>query len=130
MQVLFPGCHADVGGGFVAPGIESGLSDCALQWMIEWLTPRGVTFQNPLVYVPQPNCLATSHATWLTGIWRLLPQGPRIFPAGLYLSEEVVRRAEAGAVIPDPSLPAGPYAPDNLETYLVAGGPAQDVTVV
>jgi hypothetical protein len=131
MQALFPGCHSDVGGGFVGPGIESGLSDCTLQWMMEQLAPLGVAFAKaPLAYVPQPNARATAHATWLTGIWSHLPQGPRIFPPTLYLSEEVIDRVEAGPVISDPSLPAGPYAPGNLQAYLAAGGPAQGITVV
>lgn len=130
MQALFPGCHSDVGGGFVGPGIESGLSDCTLQWMMEQVAPLGVTFAKPLAYLPQPNARATAHATWLTGIWSGLPQGPRVFPPTLYLSEELIDRVEAGPVISDPSLPALPYAPGNLQAYLVAGGPAPGITVV
>jgi uncharacterized protein (DUF2235 family) len=130
LQALFPGCHSDVGGGFPGPGVESGLSDCTLQWMTDQLASRGVTFQSPPVYVGQANCCATAHETWLSGIWQVLPTGPRIFPPGLYLSEEVVQRANAATVIPDPSLPAGPYGPDNLTAYLVAGGPAPGVMVV
>jgi uncharacterized protein (DUF2235 family) len=130
MQVLFPGCHSDVGGGFVGPGVETGLSDCTLKWMMDQLAGRGVMFAEPLAYVPRPDPRATSHATWLTGIWPHLPQGPRAFPAGLYLSKEVIDRVEAGLVIPDPSLAARAYKPDNLQDYLVAGGPAGGVTVV
>ena len=84
----------------------------------------------PLAYVPQPNARATAHAAWLSGIWRHLPKGPRIFPPDLYLSEEVIDRVEAGPVISDPSLPACPYAPDNLQAYLAAGGPAPGITVI
>jgi hypothetical protein len=130
MQTLFPGCHSDVGGGFVGPGPESGLSDCALQWMIELLQPLGITFLTTPAYVPQPDPRATCHAPWLTGVWRDLPQGPREFPPGLYLSEEVVNRAEAPAVSPDPSMPMGPYTPGSLHDYLEAGAPAEGVTVV
>ncbi len=131
MQALFPGCHSDVGGGFVGPGIESGLSDCTLQWMMEQVAPLGVRFaEPPLPYLPQPNARATAHAVWLTGIWRHLPQSPRIFPPDLYLSEEVIDRVEAGPMISDPSLPADPYAPGNLQAYLAAGGPAPGVTVI
>ena len=39
-QVWFPGVHCDVGGGYV----ESGLSDCALNWMIEKASACGVAF--------------------------------------------------------------------------------------
>jgi hypothetical protein len=114
MQAVFPGCHSDVGGGFVSNATESGLSDCTLQWMTDQLTALGVTFQDPPAYTLHPNACATAHATWLTGIWRYLPQGPRSLPAGLYVSKEVVERMAAVGVIPDPSLPAGPYAPANL----------------
>jgi uncharacterized protein (DUF2235 family) len=130
LQALFPGCHSDVGGGFVGPGPESGLSDATLQWIIDQLSGLGVSFQQQLPYVPQPNPCATAHETWLSGIWTLLQTGPRVFPSGLYLSEEVVERADAAAVIPDPSLPACTYAPGNLPSYLVAGVPASGVTVV
>jgi hypothetical protein len=59
-----------------------------------------------------------------------LPQGPRVFPPTLYLSEEVIDRVEAGPVISDPSLAASAYAPANLQAYLVAGGPAPGITVI
>jgi hypothetical protein len=131
MQALFPGCHSDVGGGFVGPGIESGLSDCALQWMMEQVAALGVAFATPpMPYLAQPNARATAHAAWLTGIWSHLPQGPRVFPPTLYLSEEVIDRVEAGPVISDPSLAASAYAPANLQAYLVAGGPAPGITVI
>jgi uncharacterized protein (DUF2235 family) len=130
MQALFPGCHSDVGGGFPGPGVESGLSDASLQWMMDQLAGRGVAFLPQPFYVPQPNPCATAHETWLSGVWRYLPTGPRVFPAGLYLSEEVVERADAAAVISDPSLSACAYIPGNLPTYLVAGVPASGVTVV
>ena len=129
-QVLFPGCHSDIGGGFVGPGVETGLSDCTLGWMMKQLSGRGVKFLDPLVYKPRPNPCATAHAAWLTGIWHDLPQGPRIFPAGLYLSNEILSRAAGGMVVPDPTLVAAAYQPDNLQTYLVAGVPATGVTVI
>src|SRR5689334_3880114 len=37
LQVLFPGAHADVGGGYPDENQESGLSDGALAWMISRL---------------------------------------------------------------------------------------------
>lgn len=129
MQVLFPGAHADVGGGYVGPGIESGLSDCALQWMMEQLEPLGVTFVTPPAYPPHANPRAIAHAPWLSGTWQFLPRGPRSFPPGLMLSDEVVARAQLGPVIPDPTLPACPYTPGSLSAYLVADVPAPGVTV-
>jgi uncharacterized protein (DUF2235 family) len=115
VQMLFPGCHSDVGGGFVGPGIESGLSDSTLVWVTQQLAGRGVQFlPTPGGYVPQPNPCATAHATWLSGVWRYLPQGPREFPADILVSSEVAARQQATAVIADPSLPPGLYRPANL----------------
>jgi uncharacterized protein (DUF2235 family) len=129
IQALFPGCHSDVGGGFPV-GIESGLSDSALEWMTEQLTGLGVTFLDPPAYALHPNPRATAHESWISGIWQLLPKAPRTFPDGLYVSDELVQREQPGAVIPDPSLPASPYAPANVSQYVMAGVIAQGVTVV
>jgi uncharacterized protein (DUF2235 family) len=132
VQILFPGCHSDVGGGFTGPGAETGLSDCTLQWMMKQLSGRGVMFVDPLVYAPKPDACATAHQSWLTGIWADLPQGPRVFPCppNLYLSAELISRVAAASVIPDPSLAALPYLPENLQKYLLDGGPAAGVTVI
>ena len=97
---------------------------------MEQLVDLGVTFAKPPAYLPQPNARATAHATWLTGIGVIYRKAPRVFPPTLYLSEEVIDRVEAGPVIADPSLPAVPYAPGNLQAYLAAGGPAPGITVV
>ncbi len=131
VQVLFPGCHSDVGGGFVMTGDESGLSDCALNWMIEQLAARGVAFLPTPAYAAHPDCCAPAHESWLTGIWADLPKAPRVFPPGLYLSEEVVGRAQAATVLPDPSLMACRYMPPSLGNgYLIASGPAPGVVTV
>jgi uncharacterized protein (DUF2235 family) len=131
MQALFPGCHSDVGGGFPL-GVESGLSDASLQWMMEQLTPLGVLFKGAPACPISPDPRATAHETWLSGIWSALPKAPRKFPLppALYVSEELEAREQPGDVIPDPSLPACPYAPIYLSTYIVAGVPVSGVTVV
>ena len=50
-QVLFAGAHADIGGSY--PSSESGLSDCALNWMVEESIPVGVLFDKvPDGYAP------------------------------------------------------------------------------
>jgi uncharacterized protein (DUF2235 family) len=131
VQALFPGCHSDVGGGFPL-GVESGLSDAALQWMTEKLTALGVRFLGTPACPLDPDPRATAHQSWLSGIWSVLPKGPRQFPPppALYVSEELVKREQPGDVVPDPSLPACPYAPSYLSTYIVAGDIMQGVTVV
>src|SRR5262249_50875616 len=53
-QMLFPGAHADVGGGYPVPNDECGLSDGALQWMIQHLTSVGVLFSDTPTYQCRP----------------------------------------------------------------------------
>lgn len=122
VQILFSGCHSDVGGGFVSPGVESGLQDCGLQWMTDRLAERGVTFLAQPAYVPHPDPLATAHQTWLSGIWSDLPTAARVFPPDVLTGEEVLQRMAATAVVPDPSLPAARYAPANLPHSVGASG--------
>lgn len=70
-QMLFPGAHADVGGGYSA-GKESGLSDGALQWMMEQLAALKVQFKPVSPIKITPNALAPAHAPWSKVPWRLL----------------------------------------------------------
>jgi uncharacterized protein (DUF2235 family) len=42
-QVLFPGAHSDVGGGYPV----SGLSDCALRWMMNELGKLNIRYRQP-----------------------------------------------------------------------------------
>lgn len=104
-QVLFPGAHADVGGGYP----ESGLSDITLEWMTRQLASLGVLFAAAPIVVPQPDPTGVAHQPWLNSPWDMLPRGDRVFPAGLCLSESVlIRIAHREA----------PYAPANLTAYL------------
>jgi hypothetical protein len=47
VQILFPGAHADVGGGYALTGNESGLSDGALLWIDRELKILGLRFVTP-----------------------------------------------------------------------------------
>ncbi|WP_165698187.1 DUF2235 domain-containing protein [Chimaeribacter coloradensis] len=58
-QVLFPGAHSDVGGGY--PEKESGLSNGAYHWMHEELAEAGL-FLNPHHYVSDHRALC--HCPW------------------------------------------------------------------
>ena len=111
-QMLFAGGHADVGGGFV----ERGLSDVALDWMVAQLRPLGLRFaaQNPdPAFAPDP--LATGHALWQHGAYRLLPPLLRSFAGqGCAVHDAVRRRLEAPAVRSDPGAAPAKYAPTNL----------------
>jgi hypothetical protein len=116
VQMVFPGCHSDVGGGFPIAGDESGLSDSTLVWMTKQLQDRGVLFMAPPTCAAAPNSCAPAHESWLTGIWADLPKGPRDFRtrSDIRESSEVAARIQGGPVPPDPSLPPCPYAPTNL----------------
>jgi uncharacterized protein (DUF2235 family) len=83
LQVWFAGCHSDVGGGF--PEAESGLSKCALEWMIGEAAAEGLLFlpgrlremlgQGETAYVkPDPD--GPLHDS-LTGFWRFLEFVPK-----------------------------------------------------
>jgi uncharacterized protein (DUF2235 family) len=117
-QMLFPGCHGDVGGGYPMSNGECGLSDCTLQWMTKALADRGVVFLQAPSYPPAPDDRGPAHQPWQKLPWNLLPQTSRVFPVGLTLSKEVVARAAAAAVVPNPGLPPCAYAPANLASYM------------
>lgn len=113
VQVLFPGAHADVGGGYPATGSESGLSDGALQWMIRKLTSAGMIFCSVGL---QPDPAGVAHQPWKHLPWSL-PMFPclcRKFPAGMFVNSAVGGRMAASAVIADPGKAAAKYVPPNL----------------
>jgi uncharacterized protein (DUF2235 family) len=129
-QVLFPGAHADVGGGYTTSDNESGLSDCALSWMTGELAGLGVRFAAAPLIVETPNPAGTAHRPWLQPTWRALPRGPRSLLAGLALSQAVLDRVNAGPVVPDPGASWIAYAPTNITAYLNGNAAAPGVTVV
>lgn len=128
-QVLFPGAHADVGGGYTTSNNESGLSDCALCWMTRELEGLGVRFTVPTI-VEAPNPAGTAHRPWLEPAWRALPRAARTLPTGLGLSQAVPDRINAGPVVPDPSASPVPYLPTNIAAYLNGKTAASGVAVV
>lgn len=69
-QVWFCGAHSDVGGGYAEPG----LSDIALQWMIDRATEAGLVFDNAVVQkLPLgPKPLQELHNS-KTGLYRVTP---------------------------------------------------------
>lgn len=117
VQTLFPGAHADVGGGYPRANNESGLSDGALQWMTEQLRPLGVLFAaNPAIpCAPDPKGM--EHRPWADPLWQNLPPGPhrRTFSAASKLLQHpsIAARMAAGDVPSEGGL-LGPYKPANL----------------
>jgi uncharacterized protein (DUF2235 family) len=122
IQVLFPGAHSDVGGGYATEEFQSGLSDCSLAWMTGELKNLGVLFARSPKYVPSPREVSPLHQPWLDSPWNVLPSRARIFPKGLRVSRCLVARC--GAAL-DPL-----YAPRNVADYLAGGQPATGVEVV
>ena len=108
-QVLFPGAHGDVGGGYPQAGGECGLSDGALAWMMARLAGIGVAFQNPPLAAPAPDPAGTAHQPWIHAPWPLFPHGPRQFPAGMPEDPSVQARRQAGLVLPEPGAAAALY---------------------
>lgn len=117
VQALFPGAHADVGGGYPA-GAESGLSDGAFVWMAERLAGEGLRLAAPPASAASPSATGVAHRPWTHFPWDHLPSGSRRFPAGLRLHPSVLDRMAAGSVVPEPGQPAEPYRPANLGAYL------------
>ncbi len=128
VQVLCPGSHSDVGGGYPMDGNQSGLSDGSLQWVTGELTKLQVAFAATPAVTVRPDACGVSHAPWDEPPWDLLPRGPRSFPGGLVVHQSVLDRLGCGT-----RLAAGqsPYSPANLNgTYLAGGAVSGGVTVV
>jgi len=129
-QVLFPGAHSDVGGGNPNTNTESGLSDCALAWMMSQLDPL-VKFAHPLLHPPVPLPTGIAHEPWLDAPWNLLIRSPRIFPLPprLTLSRCLLARLMAGPVMAAPSTLPSAYNPENIAGYLNGNEPGAGVAV-
>ncbi len=117
-QVIFPGAHSDVGGGYPMTDRQSGLSDIALQWMMDRLTEVGVSFvdkpPSPLVIEPDP--AGTAHKPWTHRPFNVptVFVGKRKFPSGITMHPSIAQRMASSAVVAEPGEAVGPYAPDNL----------------
>jgi glutathione S-transferase len=113
-QTLFPGAHADVGGGYPGVNEESGLSDAALRWMMEKLYGAGVLFADPVPIDIKPNAAGKAHMPWINPPWTKMSIVNRKFPKGLEIHPSVEKRKKSGKVFPDPSKPSAKYNPVNL----------------
>jgi hypothetical protein len=132
IQVLFPGAHGDVGGGYTTSDDESGLSDGALCWLGRELKQLGVRFAARPVIAFQPDAKGAAHRPWLGALWRALPSGARVLPPGLGLSQSVIDRISTGPVRCDPAagVPPARYNPPNLAAYLAGNAATPGVELV
>ena len=115
-QLLFPGAHSDVGGGYPMINGESGLSDCALQWMMDRLSENGVRFAATLPIPVKPDPTGIAHKPW-----RHIPfnvptvfVGRRTFPAGMTIDASIEKRRAAAGIIGEPGETPVRYQPSNL----------------
>jgi uncharacterized protein (DUF2235 family) len=122
LQVLFPGGHADVGGGYT----ECGLSDCALKWMTRELKGLGMRIGPPVIPEEADPC-GIGHEEWIKPWWQLIGAKPRNIPDApdLALSQAVLLRLSAEARL----LPK-PYDPSNIASYIMKKAAAADVQVI
>jgi uncharacterized protein (DUF2235 family) len=129
-QALFPGAHADVGGGYPATNGESGLSDRTLTWMTTRLDDLGVLFSTSPAVVPKPDAGGCAHQPWTKVPWTALPRKERHFPSGLSLAQSVIDRLAVASVLAEPGFVPGPYSPPNLTNYLTNRQPAPGVEIL
>jgi hypothetical protein len=114
-QVLFPGAHADVGGGYTTHNGESGLSNGALLWMVERLRGLGVRFATGLEQLYQPEPCGTAHEPWQHPPFNLPDRvHTRHFEnKGLTEHGSLAQRMQCGAVVPEPGRNPVSYRPPN-----------------
>ncbi|MUZ64117.1 DUF2235 domain-containing protein [Agrobacterium vitis] len=109
-QVLYPGAHADVGGGYS----ECDLSDCSLNDMQALLAARGLCFANPPHLTLNPNPLGLAHTPWLDpGITSAL-RAPRLELKNIKKSACLIARLQGGLVSAGTSNFTAIYAPTNI----------------
>lgn len=117
-QMLFPGAHSDVGGGYPQAGGGSALSDRPLEWFTGELRNRGVRFAAKPAFATHPNPCGLMHAPWAEPPWNLLPSAARALPEGLLRDQSVNDRLAGGPMLVE--VGQSPYAPENL-TSAAAG---------
>lgn len=105
-QVLFPGAHADVGGGYP----EHELSDIALCWMKDKLEQTGVLFDALNV---SPNPAGIAHKPWKSPIFALQQESRKFNPDHIVEHSSITDRVSAGPVLADPKEQAKKYRPGN-----------------
>ena len=118
-EKIFPGTHSSVGGG----GPIVGLSDAALQWVLQGAQAAGLRFdddEDSPIYRLQPNHLASIHNVpdkvdfslkdWLIGVGTSVREFPHLTADDLH--DSVINRYH------DPrtkNLPDGEYRPPSLK---------------
>lgn len=116
VQMLFPGAHADVGGGYTTRGGESGLSNVALLWMAKQLTGIGVQISDNMDASHQADAGGVAHQPWRHKPFNLPGKAlPRDF-AGTTVQKHpsIAQRMALQTVVAEPGDLAKVYDPTNL----------------
>lgn len=94
-QVWFPGVHSNVGGGYA----DSGLSDIALQWMIDKAQNTGLEFDKDILTKIKPQSAGTLRNS-SSGIFRLMRKLVRTINSGVadVIDEETGKRVQIDVV--------------------------------
>jgi uncharacterized protein (DUF2235 family) len=98
-ELWFAGTHSDVGGGYA----DTGLSEIALQWMIERAQYAGLLFHKQTSV--RENCDLAGVNPSRIGIWRFLRSQRRLVEESDHFHASVERRMRAGLYQPAARLP-------------------------
>lgn len=115
VQVLFPGAHADVGGGYTTKDNESGLSNGALLWMVDQLKGIGVQISNSITASNKADAGGVAHQPWRHKPFDLPGRAhPRDF-TGTTVQEHpsIAQRMALQAVVAEPGDSPSKYMPTN-----------------
>jgi uncharacterized protein (DUF2235 family) len=127
LQVMFPGIHHDVGGGYSNTDDDRSLSNGAYLWMHDALDDLGIHLA-PSDVTADP--LGPLHCDWYppTRYLRIMPrQLPPPISSSMMVHHSVIERLSGGAALLQQSAingewQAGPYAPLPLDDYLRGHG--------
>ena len=117
-QVIFPGCHSNVGGGFA----DIALSDVALSWMIDRLSDVDVrldrTLIKPAIEGRYDGLIQDDAQGW--PLFGRITCRPRKFPLDAQAHGSLVQRVQLNPNIVKPSRPPSRYLPAG---HYVSGAP-------
>jgi uncharacterized protein (DUF2235 family) len=114
-QMLFPGAHADVGGGYTTEGGESGLSNGALQWMVERLKGVGVQISDSNAASNKADAGGVANKPWRHKPFDLKGKAhPRDFSGSIVQEHSsIAQRMALPSVVAEPGEPPSKYEPTN-----------------
>lgn len=109
VQNLFPGVHADIGGGYSIQNNEAQLSQVTLDWMIARLLGQGLKIYPNTLFGVVADPAGTAHQQWRYPPWIGTGLSQRNFASrqDLVVDGAVQRRETAGNVVFDPGTPPG-----------------------